>query len=102
MFFFQIQTTADEVLTSKKAAEQCVKNKKSAVCLAKLVIKIDEDITKLPIEIAKDAKDVENAVAYLKPNVVKCGTESIYYCTYEGQTLLNQINKCVLNKIIHK
>lgn len=85
----------------KKSASECLKNKNSAVCLAKLAVKIAEDVTVLPAEIVKDGKTVLDLVKHIKPEITKCGSDAVSTCKNQGQALLSKISKCVENKIIH-
>lgn len=101
-FFFQVQQLANGLLDIKKDIENCKKSPKSAVCLAKLVIKIDEEKERLPKEIARDIEFVINLIKNTLPILEKCGRNAVEMCEGIGKELLTKISICVARKIIFK
>lgn len=99
---FQAQELADELLNIKKDIENCKNSKQRRICLAELVIKIEEAKQRIPKEIESDIKTVIDLIKNTIPNLEKCGSNAINVCDNTGRKLLKNISLCIVRKIIHK
>lgn len=69
--------------------------------MAKLIVKIEEEKIRLPIEIVRDVEFVIHLVKNTLPILKKCGSNAVDVCDAQGKELLTKIAVCVTRKIIH-
>lgn len=82
----------------KQEIKDCGGGFKGAKCLAKLAVKIEQDVTSLPQEIELAATETALAIAKLQPKVKSCATDAAANCQSTGQQQFNSIAACINSK----
>lgn len=96
----QIKTLVSEIENIKQEIKDCGGGIKGAKCLAKLAIKIEQDVTNLPNQIEAAAAETVLAIAKLQPRVKNCASDAASTCVAEEQKLFGVISTCIKTKII--
>lgn len=82
----------------KQEIKDCGGGFKGAKCLAKLAVKIEQDVTTLPQKIEVAATETALAIAKLQPKVKSCASDAASNCASTGQQLYNTIVLCINSK----
>lgn len=89
-----------EIEHIKQEIKDCGGGIKGARCIAKLAIKVEQDVTNLPTEIEKAATETALAIAKLQPKVKSCAADAASSCHSEGQSIFNTISTCIKSKTV--
>ncbi|KAJ8937476.1 hypothetical protein NQ314_011865, partial [Rhamnusium bicolor] len=87
-----VKTIVDEIENIKGEIKACGHGIHAAKCLAKLTIKIEEDITTLPTTIEKDVAATVLLITKLKEEVEKCASSKVDQCENDGKKILESIS----------
>lgn len=80
----QINTVVSDVINIEAEIENCGVGVKSVVCLAKLAVKIEEDIVRLPVQVEKDAVRVVDIVENFVPKIKSCASQGLLGLLYNN------------------
>lgn len=99
LLIFQIKTIVSEIENIKQEVKNCGGGPKGVKCLAKLAIKIEQDVTNLPTQIEAAAAETVLAIAKLQPKVKSCASDAGSNCVSDEQKLFDTISTCIKSKI---
>ncbi|KAJ8920379.1 hypothetical protein NQ315_005245 [Exocentrus adspersus] len=95
----KIQTIVDELENLKKEIKDCGSGVKAVKCLAKLAVKIEQDITTLPTKIETDIAATVVLIAQLEQKVNSCASDNVSKSQSDGDAIVAAITTCVAGKI---
>lgn len=95
-----MKTVVSEIENIRQEIKDCGHGLKAVKCLAKLAIKIEEDITTLPAKIEADVAATVVLITQLEEKVKNCASTKVDECESQGEKILANIAACVATKII--
>lgn len=95
-----IQLVVNEITDIEQEIKDCGHGLSSVKCLAKLAIKIEEDIVSLPKKITDDVDKAESLIEEIDTRIEDCASGKVDELESEGGKLLLTISECVAKKII--
>ncbi|KAJ8918068.1 hypothetical protein NQ315_011525 [Exocentrus adspersus] len=96
----KIQATVNEVANMEQEIKDCGGGLKSVKCLAKLAIKIEEDIVALPKQITDDVDKAVSLIEEIDTRIEDCASDKVDKLESDGGKLLLTISECVAKKLI--
>ncbi|KAJ8983209.1 hypothetical protein NQ317_016430 [Molorchus minor] len=96
----KIQEVVNEIENIKQEIKDCGSGLKAVKCLAKLAIKIEEDITSLPTKIEADAAATVVLISQLEDKIKDCASSKVDECESQGEQIVATVAACVATKII--
>nr|CAH7767182.1 unnamed protein product [Callosobruchus chinensis] len=96
----QVKQAADDVATIRQEAKKCGHGFKAIKCIAKLLIKVEEEVVALPKQLKDAVKNVVDLVENLKPRIQACASQKVDEVEAQGKKILEEISICVARKLI--
>ncbi|CAH1975210.1 unnamed protein product [Acanthoscelides obtectus] len=96
----QVKQAADDVATIKAEVKKCGHGWKAIKCIAKLLIKVEEEIVELPKNLHDAVSKVVDLVENIKPRIQDCASQKVDEVESQGKKILEDIGLCVAKKLI--
>ncbi|KAJ8955027.1 hypothetical protein NQ318_000459 [Aromia moschata] len=96
----KVQEIVNEVENIRQEIKDCGSGLKAVKCLAKLAIKIEEDVTSLPTKIEADVAATVLLITQLEDRIKECASSKVDECESQGEKIVENVSVCVATKII--
>ncbi|KAJ8983207.1 hypothetical protein NQ317_016428 [Molorchus minor] len=95
----KVREIVNEVENIRQEIKDCGHGFSSIKCLAKLAIKIEQDVTTLPTKIEADVAATVVLITQLEEKIKDCASGKVSECESQGEAIVERVAACVAAKI---